>query len=64
MRTEVTIQPGLPAANRFARWTDEVDGMSGLGKRWIVSFAVGAVSLSLLFAWGFLHLILALIFPK
>ncbi len=38
--------------------------MSGLGKRWIVSFAVGAVSLSLLFAWGFLHLILALIFPK
>ncbi|MBB5447975.1 MULTISPECIES: hypothetical protein [unclassified Paraburkholderia] len=64
MRSEVTTQPGLPEAKKFARRTDEVEGMSGLRKRWIALLGIGTISLSLLFVWGFLHLILALIFPK
>ncbi|RZF24401.1 hypothetical protein EVC45_38930 [Paraburkholderia sp. UYCP14C] len=62
MQSEATAQPGLPDAKRFTRLVDEIDGVPGLRKRWITLLGIGAISLSLLFACGFLHLILVLIF--
>jgi hypothetical protein len=51
-------------AETFTREGDDADSLPPLRKRWIMLISIGTMSLSLLFLWGFLHLILVLIFPK
>ena len=50
--------------NLAARMTGPGDGESeALLARWQIALAIAAIPLSLLFAWGFLHLLLVLLFP-
>jgi|GEM_PF-2592097 len=63
MRREVTIQRGLLDAKALTHRSDDVDSPPRYRKRWLMLLALGTIPLSLLFVWGFLHLILILVFP-
>ena len=64
MQREVTTRPGLSDAKAYMHPIGEGGRVSRLRKRWIMLLAIGTFSLSILFVWGFLHLILVLMFPK
>lgn len=64
MRRQMYVQTGLSDAKEFAHRTGEKVDAPRLRKRQIMLLSVGVISLSLLFAWGFIHLILILVFPN
>lgn len=63
MRSQATIHTMLRDVKALTRRTVEEVDARGFRKRWNMLIVIAAVPLSLLFAWGFLHLILVLIFP-
>ncbi len=62
MRSQATIQASLRDVKALMRRTVDGAGARGSWIRWNRLIVIAAVPLSLLFAWGFLHLIVALIF--
>ena len=63
MRSQATIHTVLRDVKARTRRTVEETDARGFRKRWNRLIVVATVPLSFLFAWGFLHLILVLIFP-
>jgi hypothetical protein len=63
MRSLATIHTVLRDVKALTRRTVEETDARGFRERWNRLIVVAALPLSLLFAWGFLHLILVLIFP-
>ncbi|NYH20000.1 hypothetical protein [Paraburkholderia bryophila] len=64
MRTQTTVHAGLRDAKAMTRPTGEETNTSRLRPRWVALLAITVIPLSMLFVWGFLHLILVLVFPR
>lgn len=66
MRTKTTYRAGLGDVKALCvEPDDEIDEAQGArSARWTAAQAVATVLLALLFAYGFLRLILVLVFPR
>lgn len=62
MRSQATIHAALRDLKALTRRTIDETELRDYRTRWNGLIVIAAVPLSLLFAWGFLHLVVALIF--
>ncbi|PQV46627.1 hypothetical protein [Paraburkholderia sp. BL21I4N1] len=63
MRTQTTVHAGLRDAKAMTRPMGEETNTPPRRSHWITLLAIATIPLSMLFVWGFLHLILVLVFP-
>lgn len=64
MQTQTTVHAGLRDAKAMTRPAGEETTAPRHRSRWIMLLAIATIPLSMLFVWGFLHLILVLVFPR
>ncbi|SDG57360.1 hypothetical protein [Paraburkholderia phenazinium] len=64
MQPQAIANTGLSDAKAFTHRPGEGAGEPRRRQGWIVPLAIAAIPLSLLFVWGFLHLILMLVFAN
>jgi hypothetical protein len=62
--TRLSVQGSLRDVKLLVHPPPDEVATQKLSGRWILFLAIAAIPMSLLFAWGFLHLLLVLVFPK